>query len=468
MSEKTTMFDSTDELGDEFFASYSKSIAEQNANKGTGGGYDAEYDEIAYVGCDRGFYTTVRLLGAPIGAESQGYKRRPHDPKEIQVLEVKDDDGKRFTIRLPLRAETPRDNHILYRIYDKVTEKVKINGESVPKWKTQKPEVYEKVTKGGFLPSDGKTYQFASGYRGDRVSIYNVIDRSDKWCKDNKHSKILCRDLNIDDQNRVWAKPGIKSFGTVTKLAELIGKYGSFEKYDVALQKTGVKENPWNIKNASRLKEAGMTEELINADGSPISEDNIVIGPLTDEERTYERYDLDKYFSPTRYTKIYKRIPSLFKLVDASFGTTFEDEIKAEVEREKKEWEEIRAKQEAEKAAKENKAVAEAVGMTEDEVAETVSPENTPLNEAMESAGVPNSGRRRSAATSDETPAYASLLKGWDKLSDEVKARIVSVSDEGGKVTIKWDRSDDLLQCDTCDAMSPEEVSHCPVCGVKF
>jgi hypothetical protein len=452
------------ELDDAFFDAYSKKVKADSEKKASEGGYPAaEYDEIGYTGCEKGNFRIVRLIGAPIGAESQGYKRKPYDPKEILTCEVKDDEGKRFTIKLPLRQPIAADNHILIRMYDKVCEKTKINGEwvFVNKNKPGKSEIFEAMTKGGFKPEDGKTYQYSSGYKCDKVSIYNVIDRDDNWCKENKHTKILCRDLNIDEQGRAWAKPGIKSFGSVQKIATLLGKYGSFEKYDIGLKKTGLKENPWEIVNASRLKEKEMLEDLGNDDGSSVDESKIVIGPLTDEERSYERYDLDKLYQPTTYQKIQKRISGLFKLYDAQMGTHFTEELAGLVEKEKAYFAEKYAKTENEETVKQEEAEKVAIQ-------ESLETEETPVSEA------PVTRSRRSAAPTEETTATISadkiaLLKGWQYLPAEIKARIVDVVEENGKTQIVWDRKDDLLVCDDCGAFSPEEgVTHCPVCGTSF
>lgn len=449
---------STEELDDEFFKAYSKKIKDENASHSSNGGssQSKEYEEVGYAGCDTGIYKIVRLLGAPIGAESQGYKRKPTDPKEVIMCEVKDDKGKRFTIKLPLRAERASDNHILIRMYDKVAEKAYINGTSVFVNKDKHPEAFELITKGGFKREDGNSYTYASGLKGDRLSIYNVIDRTDDWCKNNKHSKILCRSLNVDDQGRTWAKPGIKSFGSVNKIAELLGKYGSFMKYDVALERTGQKENPWNIKNASRLKEAGMLEDLANMDGTEVDADKIVIGPLTPEEKQYELYDLDKFYGPTSYTKIYNRIPSFFKIVDAAFGTHFEDEIKQLSEKEKAEWE---ANKETQQAQAENAEIQKNLSLSESEV-----------NEATADTGLSDDDVF-GVKPQPQQPAQLQnieLLKGYASLPEEIKARIKKIDVADGKAKITWDREDDLLECDDCGSLSPENSPVCPVCGAKF
>lgn len=454
---------SIEELDDDFFKNYSKKVKEETEKKAGNSGNSfapKDYEEIAYAGCDKGFYRVVRLIGAPIGAESQGYKRKPTDPVEILMCDVKDDNGKRFTIKLPLRAERSSDNHVLIRLWDKVMEKTYINRQAVFVNKDKHPELFELISKGGFKPEDGMSYTYAGGLKGDRLSIYNCIDRSDSWCKDNKHSKILARDVNVDDQGRVWGKPGIKSYGSVQKIADIIGKYGSFMKYDLGFERTGVKENPWNIKNASRLKEAGMLEDMSNADGSEVNPDQIVVGPLSDEERGYELYDLDKLFAPTSYTKIYQRIPSFFKMTDATLGTSFEDEIRALSEKEKAKW---AADRENAQAEAENKEIQKNLNLSEAEIKEATSPDNE-LDNAMR----PAPAKRSSVASAGLSADKTALLKGYQYLTDDIKSRIKDVQTVDGKTKIVWDRDDDLLECDTCGALSPESATACPVCGTKF
>jgi len=340
---------------------------------------------------------------------------------------------------------------------------VKVNGQNVfeNEGKPQVKDIFEKMKKGGFTPADGQSYTYAAGYKPDRISIYNVIDRLDDWCKQNKHTKILCRDLNIDDQGRAWAKPGLKSFSSKPRIDGLICKYGSTEKYDVGIKRTGVKDNPLIVVNASRLAKADMFEELANDDGTVVDGSRISTELLTPEEAAYEKYDLDKYFSPTPYWKIQKRIGSVFKLCDAQMGTRFTEELEALVKKEKVELEAKKAESEMEQTAAESAAVTSAVNAVEE-------PAPAPVKEAAPAT------RTRAAVT----PAPAvntlddskiALLKGWSHLNDAIKARIMDVKVVDGKTEIVWDRKDDLLQCDECGALSPEEgVTHCPVCGTAF
>lgn len=477
------------QVGDDFFNAYAEKIKNDEKKSSSNGnsGNSFQYDEIQYVGLEKGIFGLFRFIGLPVGSEAMGYTRECYDPKEIIQLELKDDKNKKFNVNLPLHTANKRDDHILFRLYDAVTESVKIGDDWVPKYKDKYPELYELVTKGGFKKEEGKPYTYANGLKGTQVTIYNVIDRSDDWCAKNKHTKILCRDLNIDDQNRVWPKPGVKSFA-FKGLGKLISKYGFADKYDVAVKRTGIQDNPFLIYNASRLKEKDMLEDLENDDGCPKFDiSKVVLGPLTQEERTYDAYDLDKYYSPTKYTKIYERFGKVFELCDLDLGTHFTEEIKGYIEKEKAEAAARKAAHEAEAASTENKAINEALDKIEAEAEaptiespvddvysapkaepsfDTMKEVDPTADVSMTSDSVPT--RSRSAAKTEAAVIDTSLLKGYNNLSDELKSRIVDVKNIDGKVEIVWDRKDDLLRCDTCGALSPESATHCPVCGVKF
>jgi len=197
-----------------------------------------------------------------------------------------------------------------------------------------------------------------------------------------------------------------------------------------------------------------MMEELKNADGTLPNEDKIVTGPLTSAEKTYKRYDLDKLYQATSYTKLLKRIPALFKLTDACLGTKFYEELEALSEKEKEEWKRIYG---------DENATAE----TEQVKAETVA-----VKEALteEKAEVP---KRRTAVGPVEnlSDAKIALLKGWSKLSEAQRLLIKDIKVNGTEVEdIVWEENDqtkNLFACD-CQIASPESLDTCPACGATF
>jgi hypothetical protein len=442
------------ELDDSFFAAYANKIAADSKKSTTF--TPRSFDPIGYAGLEPGFYKIFRLIGAPPGSETIGYKRKCYDPIEVMMTEVKDNKGKKFIIRLPQREDSSAHNHILHRLYDKVTEVAWINNKKIFINQTKYPELWAEVTKTGFTPTD-PGYKLATGLKATNFVIFNVIDRQDDWCKENKHTKILCRNVNTDDKGNVWASPGIKSFGFLTRLTDLLNKYKNYELYDIAIKRTGQKDPPLELRNASMFKSKDMLTELLNSDGTIPDENLIVVGPLTEEEKSYDRYDLDKLYQPTSYTKILNRIPSVFKLYDATFGAKLYEELAALSEKEKKEWKEKYGTDEEEKIAaqeaEENKEITEAVN--KDESSHRVVRRATTV-------GTPET------KLSDEKIA---LLKGWSKLTDAQRALIKDVVIKDGKVTeiiwVECDETANLLECD-CGIISPENFPACVYCAADY
>jgi len=456
MSENTNQEVVTD-LDSSFFQAYSKKVTEDSKKSSGGGSYTPkQYDDIAFGGLETGVNKIFRLIGAPPGAESMGYKRKDYDPKQIMMCEVKDDEGKKFTIKLPLREDIPAHNHILHRLWDKVAETAWINKKKVFINEAKHPELWLALTKGNYKPEDGYGYSIAGGYKSTTYTLMNVIDRADDWCKENKHTKLIARDIGVSTNSKgettYWPKPGVKSFGFLKRIADIIGKYGNYETYDLAIKRTGDKDNPFELKNASLYKSKDMMDELKNADGTLPDANTIVVGPLSAEEKTYMRYDLDKLYQPTSYTKLLKRIPALFKLTDATLGTKFYDELEGLSKKEKEEWERLygdeNAKAETAQVAAETVAINEAV-------AETPKP-------------------RRTVVGPTETGLSADKIKtlhGWSKLTDANKALIKDVlikNDEASEIIYEeCDETKALYACD-CNASSPESFNSCPKCGADF
>jgi len=356
------------DLDDSFFESYASKMQEEASQKKTNSNFTPrEFEDIVYAPCETGVNKIFRIIGAPPGSDTMGYSRKDHDPITIMMCEVKDDEGKKFTIKLPQREDVAAKNHVLHRLYDRVTEATWVNKKKIFVNENKYPELWAAVTKTGFTSEkDGKSYSYATGLKATNFVLFNVIDRNDSWCADNKHTKIIARDVNVDAKGNIWAKPGLKAFGFVNKLSDLINKYKNYEKYDIAIKKTGEQQNPFELKNASVYKQKDLLEELKNSDGNIPDANLIVVGPLTEEEKNYEKYNLTKLFQPTSFTKILKRIPSVFKLCDSCLGTKFYDELVAASEKEKEEWKRLYGTEnsdeaEAAQATAENKAINEAV-----------------------------------------------------------------------------------------------------------
>ena len=455
-------------LSDDAFKAYAKNVKEKESQRGQGGNFAADFEDIQYCGMEKGVNKIVRLLGAPMGI--QGYSPKPTDPVELVVCDVKDDEGKRMVLKLPLRADQAANDHIVYRLYDKVCEVTWIKNNSTGKRekvfinKDKYPDLFEAVTKTGFKQDkDGKSYSYASGLKGQQVVVYNLIDRSDDWCKENKHTKVLSKQVDIVTQDdgsvRTFAKIGVPSFGFTGKLADQISKYGNYENFDVAIKKIGEQTNPYEVRNASKLKSADLLDELLNDDGSDLGADRIVIGPLTEEEKKYERYDLKKLYQPTSYQSIRKRLSSVFKLCDATMGTKLYDELDRLANDE-------RAKYDAMNAEKKDQETTEREKVESEFISSEVKKEDAPAPKRQ----APEKRVGPAVGLSQEKIA---LLKGWSKLPDKDRAGIADVVVKDGKVVslVFTDsfKDESMLECVQCVVQSPESFTTvCPVCGIDF
>jgi hypothetical protein len=452
------------------FKAYAATIkTESEKQTGNSNFAPREYEDIKWMGLETGVNKFCRCVGQPPRLELLSLTRNPEDPVEIVLCTIKDDQGKRMELKLPLRADTLQNDHIIHRLYAKVTEAEWVNKKKINKYESKYPELWAAVTKTGYnVDRDGKSFTFANGLKGQKTIIMNVIDRSDEWCAENKHTKLLSKEVNVGedkDGNPVeYPKTGVPSFGFVEKLAEVMAKYGLLTNYDLAIKKTGEKTAPYEVRNISKLKEKDMLEDVLNDDGSEIEVDKIIIGPLTEAELSYDAYDVEKYYKPTTYRQILKRIPSVFKLCDACLGSTFYDELESLVAKEKAEWDAQQESQKADEPA-ENAAIRKAKRETEE------------LNEAAEEK--PASSARRSEPVSDPTEKRKILtdekiaaLKGWGKLTGEQKSWIddVKLNPDGTVKEIVWiaEKTIGNLYCDNCNVMSPPELTTCPSCGSDF
>jgi hypothetical protein len=458
-------------LDDSVFKAYAKKIKDAADQPQNNNFPQRDYEDIEWSGLVAGVNKFYRLIGAPPSALPPS-KTRDFDAVEVFVCDVKADDGKRMQIRIPLKTDQQSNDHILHRLYARVTEAdwVTVPGQTkkkkINKNQDKYPELWEAVTKTGFKPlTDGKSYQYASGLKGQQVAIFNVIDRNDDWCAANKHTKLLSKEVGVkvndDGKTNYYPKTGVPSFGFLQKLADQIAKYGNYENFDIAIKKTGEKTSPYELRNVSMLKSKDALEDVMNDDGSDINPEHIVIGPLTQEEIAYERYNLKHLFQPTSYSKILRRIPSVFKLCDACLGTTFYDELEKSSAAEKEEWKKLYGDAAAAQEEDENAAITTALN-------EEAKPEDAP-------EPVPKAARTRPAVgpvAPSIDPKKLALLKGYSALTDEEKSWIkdVKVAADGTLDEIVWidSQNESLLYCDNCNKMSPSSLTTCPSCGGSF
>lgn len=450
-----------DVVDDEEFAAFVNQVSEEQKeqlerkSRGSSGTYTPE--EIKWVGLPENKMEIVRLVGRPPRGTAN---QTTYDMHEIFTSELKDDDGKVMKLNLPVREDISEKDHLMWRIIDSV---MRVTWVKDSKGKSQKvyenelkyPDVFAKVAKAGFDPEKDKNkYKWTRGWAGQKVLIANAIVRSaSKWHKENKHTVLLSKNVNTsEDGTKEYPFVGIASYGFVELLSDISGKYGPLEKYDLGITRTGVMNSPYKMINASRMVEANFLDEV-----DKDIQNLIVVGPLTDEELDYDRYEIGRLFKPTPYGKIKRRLGKTIKSIDSALRTNYYDELTKLAEAEAEE-----AKANAPEGQTTNSVP---LVETKEAVKEEAKPAVTrqtrtaPVVEA--------------AKASDKD--FSKILKGWNDLTDVEKSRVLDVEvDADGKVSnILYeitDASDFEVGCTNkeCQIGAPQSFGHCPACGLKF
>lgn len=466
---------------DDVFKQFVKSQKEKEEaealKRGGNGGGEYKGEQVKFCAALEGGHIVVRFVGAP---PSAAYK--PGDALIRCISEIKDDAGKKMILVLPERADTLEQDHIMWRIVSKVLEKEYVNKKRVFINQIEHKTAFDIVSKGGWKPEDGNSYLYTKGWNAPEILLVNCLDRTDNWCKENKHTKVFSKNVYISPE-KGFEKPdiGVKANGFLSKLIENMGKYGSWSKYDSYVIREGDKEKrkkePFKVINGSGFKAAGMIAEL---EGITDAELNLISTEpgLTAEELTYKSYDLADCYRVSSYTKLFTRISKQVKAIDADLGTRFYDELKALAEQEKKEREIDAAARKAEQEAA-GTVGAESASVESTPVAETTAPaaqsfdSMTPVADAAPARRVVTD--TPAATLAGLTPEKIALLKGWDGLEESEKALITDVvlkADGTVDHVVYADGCGNQYPCPTdqggCGSLSPESFKSCPVCGKRW
>ena len=471
---------------DVFTAFANKAKADQEAEKNRKlqkSNFTREYEEVKWVGLEESQPKIIRIVGLPPASMTGGRPTQPTDAHEIWFSTIKDDSGNKIQLKLPPKGDDLQHSHIMWRIINSVKEvewiKNPAPGQEKKRFKYAAKPWFDTVVHGGYDPvQDEFQYKISKGWQGQEVIIMNVIDREDDWCKENKHTKLLSKKINVSKDGVEYPAVGVPSYGFVTELAALAGRYGSWEKYDLAIRRTGQTNPPYEVKPATIYANAGLAEaEVGEAKMSFISKEP----SLTEEEKSWARYDISKLYAPTTYNKILTHLGNTIKAIDADLRLNYYEELQGLAYREKKEFE-------------------EKYGTSNAEVQDTPIPEQedlSPLDESSilaapatsSAATTPNPAptvtvtRTIATPTTESTynatalsPDKIALLKGWSLLKPEEQEQIKDVvlnPDGTIKEIVYSENSKTTIQCidekgEGCGYYSPQDFSHCPVCGASY
>jgi len=426
------MSDVSDDEFKAYAGEFEQEEAAKAAKKGTGG-YSSNYEELKYTGLETKRPKIVRVLGGLPKAGADAFTARI-----TQVAKIKGDDGKTFRCVLPLKDDAP--DHILWRIINRVNETTYVNRKRVYVNETKHKEIFDLVNYNGV--ADAAKQKFEKGWEGRNVIVMNVIDREQMaWHRENKHSMLLSRSIGLSKDGREFAEEGVPVFGFYTNIAQHMFKhYGNWEGYDMMIVRNGTTENPYRIASATAFKLGNIPE--LPAALAPI----VSVTPLTEEERSWARYDLSKLYQPSSYTKLFNKLKVAIQTIDARLGTKFYKELEYEAEKEK-------AAREAAKAEAVDDAEESAPAV---EAAPAARAQRTPAPIYHESVGLAN----------DKINA----LKGYKLLTAEQVKLIKDVQVRDGQVAdITYDTTEPVLACPNCKVASPESYTvGCPACGTTW
>ena len=394
-----------------------------------------DYESIEWTGLEPGKDKVIRILGNPPGFG----EAKPSDARVVIISRIVADDGKMIRVCRPSYEYFVNNGEAPEYFLDKVIRAAKgcrwINGKRVCLLQEKNPALYDKVDKNGFDPSDFR-YKVDKGWAGRAVFLANVIDRGQMDThRSTKHSMLLSKKISYKG-DKEYAEDGVPAYGFVDKLIPKVVAYGPWEGYDLSVRKTGQMSNPYQVCVASRVPEEVQSD---------VRQYIVAQTELTEEEASWERYDLNKLYATTSYTKLWNRLRDTIRAIDKELDTHFYEELKelADEEKEKLKSEEAEAKEEE---------ISEVATATEAAPFDINPAPKAPIKE-------------RRVPTRD---INWSLLPHADLLSDSQKAMIKSVTkQEDGSICVDYDTDETIYRCiDGCSIDGiPESFTICPVCG---
>ena len=271
---------------DEFNTIYDES-------KSSGGGNYIEYEMKDH----QGKHNIVRLIGAP---------------RQIKRAWIECDSSGDKTKRIPFNYSK---GSVIQAIVNKVLDYTWENTgtEQQPNW-VRKYKYQEKYGDVFFtVKQNGGTENRDAGWEGSTLTPFNCIDRHDDWCKEKKHTKLFVKttyDIGISPQ-------AFKSLKTC-----VVEDYGPYEDYDVDIKK--VEDDKGNIEYVAMKADKSLPE----------FGQMVVEGPLTEEEKTYEKYNLDEVIKDSSAKMILKFLRNHIARIDQVCKTNFIQKLEEQAQKE--------------------------------------------------------------------------------------------------------------------------------------
>jgi hypothetical protein len=421
-----------------------KQQKEKESSRGQGGGYSPDYEEIHWTslhGTDSSSDKVVRFIGS-FPTSSQDL-RVSTDSKFLPFSQIVGDDDKKFFCKWPTREQTFGPDSkpwILYRIYDLVMEVEWINhpdrnNERIYKNESAHSSIFQRVAKNS---SDNK---YETGWKPKDLLIANVIDRHDmEWHRDHKHSKLLSKSSTERNDGGFWYDFGVPKYLYDVVFDSVVENGGYWDEYDIAIRRS--KDRPWYFAFHGEKDDWRIKDDK--------SKSFIRKGSLTEEELSWELYDIDKITKVTSFQKIKKKLGVFIQQVDKAFGKKFFDELEELVRLEKEEYEENEVNSSSSTPIENNP-------IKEEEVPEPPVVEEKPQESSRRSRGSSDqsSGIQWNELANGSFNGY--VYKGVSKMTQEEKDLVESINEDG---TFKYKKDNlELFPTESTIATSESQVS---------
>jgi len=411
----------------------------------------------------------IRLVGnSPLMRESV------YDPLIVKRAFVKTDDDKWTTIIM----SDDRD-HPVNKLWRTIIGKYKYDKENKTKiFENKGKPSFERFIHNGKKPEDCLASE--KGMMTDTFYLFNCIDRTDGWCSENKHTKLLCWDSTtkeVDGKTVEYPTYGIKpSLYNNIFDEQCTALNRMYDEFDVVVKRLSKKLGESWIQIFS-------PEEKSKISQIGLDPNKVTMNYLTDEEESYERYKLEDIpfvSRPTSASYVNKVLNRLIKQCDIDFGTNLQSDFAEWIEKEKKEWE---AKKAETKETESTEDTSTEVETDDEEVTEETTSTETPSFDSMEKVETEESSDDelpseveeptptvtkkvvKTAKTVFDPLSLKSEFPYIDKLRVEDLALITGYNSETNELTFK--EGTDLAEC-PCGCTIGDPFQSCPKCGAVF
>ena len=413
----------------------------------------------------------IRLIG-----NSPLMREEPTDPIIVKRAFVKTDDDKWTTIIM----SDDRDNPV-NKLWRTIIGKYTYDKENKTKIYANKGKPsFERFIRNGKKLEDCLASE--KGMMTDTFYLFNCIDRTDSWCEENKHTKLLCWDSTtkeVDGKTVEYPTYGIKpSLYNNIFDEQCTALNRMYDEFDVVVKRLSKKLGDSWIQVFS-------PEEKSKISQIGLDPNKVTMNYLSEEEESYEKYKLEDIpfvSRPTSVGYVLRVLGKLIKACDLDFGTNLYEEFVEYAEKEKKEWEVKKAETKETESTEDTSTEVE----SEDEITEETTSSETPSFDSMETVETESSDDEELPSEVEEPTSTAPIQKvakvakvaKFDPMSlvdkfpaianmrEEDRKLITGYNSETDKFTYSVDENS-LCMCPNCNRDIPDPWTNC-VCGVSF